>query len=128
MYKRFEDLKVWQTGREFENRIYETSKQFPKEELYILTSQIRRAAISITANIAEGHGRYHFRENVQFCRTSRGSVNEVLDHLYTALNEGYIKQEEFDDLYGKGREVERLLNGYIGYLDKQLKEKKSTTR
>ncbi len=128
MYKGFEELKVWQMGREFKNRLYETSKQFPKEELYTLTSQIRRAAISITANIAEGHGRYHFRENIQFCRTARGSINEVLDHLYSALDRKYINRKLFDDLYAQGREVERLLNGYIGYLDKQSKGKKSVTQ
>ena len=128
MYRRFEDLKAWQLGREFKKRIYEVSNQFPKDELYALTSQIKRAAISITANIAEGHGRYHFGENIHFCRTSRGSINEVLDHLYTALDRGYLSRERFDGLYEQGREVEKVLNGYIGYLKKEVKAKKEQKR
>ena len=85
-YKTFEDVKAWQLGREFKKKIYKISEKFPKKELYTLAAQIRDAAVSITANIAEGYGRYSFQENIQFCRTSRASVNEVLDHLYTALD------------------------------------------
>ena len=80
---------------------------------------MRRAAISITATLAEGHGRYHYQENIQFCRISRGSINEVLDHIYTALDEKYISQQVFDRLYKQGREVEQVLNGYIRYLERQ---------
>ena len=119
MYKRFEDLKTWQLGREFRKAIYQASKLFPKPEQYNLTSQIRRAAVSITANIAEGHGRYYYQENIQFWRISRGSINEVLDHLYAALDEKYINQASFDKLYEQGREVEKTLNGYLGYLERQ---------
>ena len=118
MYKRFEDLKAWQLAREFRKAVYKISKSFPKSEQYALAPQIRRAAISITANIAEGHGRYHFQENTQFCRISRGSINEVLDHLYAALDEKYINQQTFDKLYEQGREVEKVLNGYISYLQR----------
>jgi four helix bundle protein len=88
--------------------------------MYGLTAQIRDAAVSVTANIAEGYGRYHYLENIQLCRIARGSLNEVLDHLYTAVDEGYISQETFDELYAQGREVERVLNGYINYLKRQL--------
>lgn len=123
MEKGFEGLKVWQLGRKFRKKIYEISRKFPKEEIYCLVQQIRRAAISITANIAEGHGRYHYQENIQFCRVSRGSINEVIDHLYTALDEKYISGKEFQQLYSQGREVEKVLNGYIGYLHKRLSEK-----
>ena len=66
------------------------TKKFPKEELYCLVSQIRRAAISVHSNVAEGYGRYNFQENIQFCRIARGSINEVLDQLYAALDEKYI--------------------------------------
>lgn len=118
-YKSFEDIKAWQLGRVFKNKIYNLSKKFPKDELYCLTQQIRRAAVSITANIAEGYGRYSFQENIQFCRTARGSLLEVLDHLYTALDQNYITQEEFDSLYKEGREVERAINGYVMFLQNQ---------
>ncbi len=123
MEKGFEGLKVWQLGRKFRRKIYEISRKFPREEIYCLVQQIRKAAISITANIAEGHGRYHYQENIQFCRVSIGSINEVLDHLYTALDERYISEKEFQQLYSQGREVEKVLNGYIGYLHKRLSEK-----
>lgn len=119
-YKRFEDLTVWQLARKFRHRIYQVTESWPKREMYGLTAQIRDAVVSVTANIAEGYGRYHYQENIQFCRISRGSVNEVLDHLYAALDEGYISQETFDELYPQGREVERVLNGYINYLKRQL--------
>jgi len=119
MHKTFEDIKAWQLGRKFRKEIYDMTKKFPKEEMYVLTPQIRRATISITANIAEGYGRYFFQESIQFCRMARGSVNEVLDHLYTALDEKYITRKEFERVYKNGREIERAINGYIDFLKKQ---------
>ena len=124
-YRTFEDLTVWQLARKFRHRIYQVSETWPRREMYGLTAQIQDAAVSITANIAEGYGRYHYGENIQFCRISRGSVNEVLDHLYAALDEGYISQETFDELYARGREVERVLNGYINYLKRRLQSQKA---
>ena len=118
-FKSFESLKAWQLARDFKNKVYLISKEFPREELYILTNQIRRSVISITANIVEGYGRYNYQENIQFCRMARGSLLETLDHLYTAFDQKYISQDEFDGLYGQGREVERCLNGYIRYLNNQ---------
>ena len=119
-FRSFEELTVWKLARQFRHRIYQVSEEWPRREMYGLTAQIRDAAVSVTANIAEGYGRYHYRENIQLCRISRGSVNEVLDHLYTALDEGYISKETFDELYAQGREVERVLNGYINYLQRQM--------
>ena len=118
-FKSFESLKTWQLARSFKNEIYLTSKRFPKEELYGLTQQIRRAATSITANVAEGYGRYNYQENIQFCRIARGSLLETLDHLYTALDQNYIYQTDFDKLYKLGREVEIYLNGYLKFLQNQ---------
>ena len=97
----FEDLKVWQLARKFRHEIYKVSSTFPKIEDYRLISNMRGAAISITANIAEGYGRYHYQENIQFCRMARGSINEVLDHLYTASDEGYIPQHTLDSYISK---------------------------
>lgn len=110
---RFEELKVWQLARVFRKKIYEITAKMPKEEKYGLISNIRDAACSITRNIAEGFGRYHLQENIQFCRQSRGSLNEVLDDLYASLDAGYVSQEIFSEIYELGREVERVLNGYI---------------
>lgn len=119
MYNRFEDLEVWKMAREFREAVYKLSDKFPKKEVYCLTNQICRAVISITANIAEGYGRYHWQENIQFCRISRGSINEVLDHLYSALDCKYITKDEFDKYYQKGRRLEQIINGYIRYLEKR---------
>jgi four helix bundle protein len=117
--KTFEDIKAWQLARDFRKEIYRITKKFPKDEQFVLISQIRRAVISITSNIAEGFGRYSFQENIQFCRTARGSVNEVLDQLYVALDEKYIEKNEFEKLYKQGKEVEKAINGYIGFLKDQ---------
>ena len=121
-YKTFQDIKAWQLGREFRHKVYTISKKFPQEEKFCLTQQIRRSVISITANIAEGYGRYSYQENINFCRISRGSVNETLDHLQTALDENYISQQEFTDLDQAGREIEKAINGYISYLKNQQKK------
>ena len=64
-------------------------KKLPKEEKFCLDSQMRRAAISMTNNVSEGHGRWHFKENIQFCRISRGSVEEILDDLNICIDENY---------------------------------------
>ncbi|MFA4834349.1 MAG: four helix bundle protein [Patescibacteria group bacterium] len=121
----FEDIKAWQLARDFRENIYKITRIFPKEELYCLTAQMRRAVISITSNIAEGYGRYNFQENIQFCRMARGSLIEVLDQLYVALDENYINREEFNNLYNKGKNIERAINGYLGFLKgQQLKYKK----
>ena len=114
--RRFEDLKCWQLAREYRKAIYKTTKSFPKDEIFGLTNQLRRAACSVTANIAEAYGRYGFQETIQFCIVARGSLNETLDQLYTALDEGYIGQGCFEELYSQGRLAELVLNGYIAHL------------
>lgn len=117
--RRFEDLRAWQLARDFRKAVYEASASWPKAEQYGLVAQIRAAAVSITANIAEGFGRYHFLENIQLCRVARGSANEVLDHLHAACDAGYLCRVSFESLYQQGREVERALNGYIGFLQRE---------
>ena len=84
----FEDLEVWKECRKFRNQISTTTEKFPKEEKYCLTDQIKRSSRSVTANIAEGYGRFHFQENAQFCRQARGSLTETLDHLFCGLDLG----------------------------------------
>jgi len=118
-FKPFESLDVWKEAREFRKAIYGISASLPKREEYVLGNQMRRAAISITANIAEGHGRYHYQETMQFCRAARGSLSEVRDHLYAALDAGYISQEAFGKLQEQAEKVAKLLNGYINYLGRR---------
>jgi len=118
----FETLEVWQEGRDLRKEISELTKNFPNEEKYRLTDQMIRASRSVTANIAEGYGRYHYQENIQFCRTSRGSLYELIDHFITAFDENYIDKvqcnlykEKIDILIAK-------TNGYIAYLKKRKNE------
>ena len=91
-------------------------KRFPTDEKYKLTDQMIRAARSVTANIAEGYGRFHYQENIQFCRISRGSLTELQDHLTVAVDEGYIDESEEKLFDIRIEECIRILNGYINYL------------
>ena len=121
-FRSFEDLDCWKACTEVRRFISKLVKKYPKEEKYALVDDMKRAARSATHNIAEGFGRFHFQENVQFCRISRGSLYELIDQLITSKDDGYITSEQYE----KGRELISkslaLLNGYIKYLSKQ-KEK-----
>lgn len=87
----FEDLAVYRAARVFRRNIYRLLRKLPEEEKYALVPQMRRAAISLTNNIAEGHGRYHYQENIQFLRQARGSLEELLDDINICADEGYTK-------------------------------------
>ena len=91
-----------------------------------MSNQLIRASRSVTANIAEGHGRYYFQENTQFYRQSRGSLTEILDHLISAFDENYISVIQLDEFRGQYEKCLKLLNGYIGYLQKQKNNSQST--
>ena len=116
IFKTFQDLEVWQVAREFRRRMYGIVKQLPAEEKFNLASQMRRAALSVTNNIAEGHGRYHFQENIQFLRTSRGSLEELLDDLTLCRDESYLPESEIKAAEAEGARVRMLINGYVRYL------------
>jgi four helix bundle protein len=109
----FTELETWQVARRLRTEIYTITRGFPPEEKYCLTSQMRRAALSVTANIAEGYGRFSYQENIQFLRQSRASAYELRDHLTTALDAGYMTQQRFAELDELAKSVGRLLNGYI---------------
>jgi len=112
----FEKLEVYNLAREYRKKIYKLTYKLPKEEKYNLISQIRRAAVSLTNNIAEGHGRYHYQENIQFLRQSRGSLEELLDDLNICIDENYIDENYVDELKEEGYILLKKLNGYIKYL------------
>lgn len=116
--KTFQDLKVWKKARTVRNRIYSLANNLPKEEKYRLKDQLIRASRSLTANIAEGYGRFHHQENIQFCRQARGSSYELLDHLSCAIDEGYFSRDEIEDISKEITSCIKLLNGYISYLKK----------
>jgi four helix bundle protein len=115
----FEDLEVWKKCRQLTIEISELLRGFPDEEKYRLVDQLKRASRSITANIAEGHGRYHYLDNIKFCRNARGSLNEVLDHLICACYEIIISADQLRHLKERYNECFRLLKGYIAYLKKK---------
>ncbi|MGI8951724.1 MAG: four helix bundle protein [Chitinophagaceae bacterium] len=118
--KSFEELECWKACTELRKFIVELLKKFPPEEKYILVSQIKRCARSITNNIAEGYGRFHFKENAQFCRQSRGSIYELKDHMIISLDESYITVEDYNQFIELFNRAVPILNGYINYLIKSL--------
>jgi four helix bundle protein len=122
LIKHFADLKIWQIARELQKDIYNVVKTLPAEEKFNLGIQLRKAAVSITANIAEGYGRYHYQENIQFCRISRGSAYEIQDHLRTCFDQRYIDHPMYSDLFDKCIALIRGIDGYIRYLDKKKNE------
>jgi four helix bundle protein len=93
----------------------------PSEEKWNLNQQLRRASLSISANIAEGYGRFYYQDNVRFCYTARGSLDEVLSHLTFAHEMGFIPHGLYKELVDEGDEIDKMLNGYISYL-KQSKQ------
>jgi four helix bundle protein len=117
-YETFEHLEVWKIGRDIRAKLSQLAKELPKEEKYRLADQIVRASRSVTANIAEGFGRFHYQENIQFCRQSRGSLMELIDHLTVTMDENYITKEQFENYREKIIKCIKVLNGYIAYLKK----------
>jgi len=112
----FEDLECWKLGRNIRRLISSLTKIFPKEETYGLTQHLNKSARSITNNIAEGYGRFHFQENIQFCRISRGSVYEAVDQLIEANDESYITNGKLEEVRELINNFLKVLNGYINYL------------
>lgn len=117
----FTELHTWQAARELRGELYRLTNSFPNEEKFGLAAQMRRAAVSVTANLAEGYGRFSYQENMQFCRQSRASVYELRDHLATPLDAGYLARDKYGELEVMTMGVIRLLNGYIRST-KRLKE------
>jgi len=113
----FKDLIVWQKGIDLVSDIYEVTHKYPKDELYGLASQIRRAAISILANIAEGWGRGTTKNYIQFLEIARGSLFELNTLIIISYNQGYIRKEILDEIENKINESGRMLNALITKLE-----------
>jgi len=112
-------LKVWVRAKDFALSIYKNVLPLlPSEEKWNLNQQIRRSALSISANIAEGYGRFYYQDNVRFCYNARGSLEEVLSHLTFAREMSFINAELYKSLAAEGEEIDKMLNGYISYLKK----------
>lgn len=112
----FEKLRVWKQARVFTKEIYEMTRLFPKEELYCLSNQIRRAAISITSNIAEGSTRFSKKDFAHFIHFAYSSLMEVLNQLYIALDLNYIEETVFISK----REQISLISNQLNALHKSL--------
>lgn len=109
----FTDLHAWQEGHRLVLDIYEITKCFPREEIFGLTNQMRRCAVSITSNIAEGFSRQSYREKVQFYSTTLGSTTELQNQLVIARDVGYITTDQFNLLAQQSITVHKLTNGLI---------------
>ena len=121
-FKTFEEIEAYKLARELRKEVSRFCRRLPKEEEYRLKDQILRSSRSVTANIAEGFGRHHHQENAPFCRSSRGSLTETLDHLNCALDDGFLSQTEYGALRSRLEEVWRVLNGFIAYLQRCARE------
>ena len=113
-------LEVWIESRKLANLIYDVSKQFPKEELFALTNQLRRSAISVPSNIAEGIGRQTTKDTINFLHISRGSLYELETQFYIAIDQKYIDENNFEEVFNQIQTCKKLLNGFINYYKKSL--------
>jgi len=126
--KSFEELIIWQEARKFANDIYKLTKKYPQEEMYGLISQMRRSAVSIMSNIAEGFDRRTTREFISFLVIARASISEVQNNLYISLDLNYINNEDFKIYYDYARKIAKLINGLITYLKSQTQSYSKTTK
>ena len=115
---RFENLEVWKLAREFVKVIYTITKDFPKDEMFGLTSQMRRASLSILLNITEGSDRKSDKEFIRFLRIAYTSMEEVIAACYVSLDQKYISQERFNFIYKSSNVLGKKINALIKYLNK----------
>lgn len=116
----FTKLIAWQKNHEFVKFVYEVTKKFPEDERFGLTSQLRRAAASITANIAEGYGRYHMKDKIKFYYQARGSSTECQNHIILAYELGFMDEQSYNLLKIKSFEGYKILCGLIRSSNNQL--------
>lgn len=122
MITEYKDLEVWKEARILVNIVYNMTKIFPKDELFALTNQIRRCAISVPSNIAEGCGRNTPKGSLAFMYIARGSLFELETQFYLALDQNYISEVDFDVLNEKIQTCRKLLNGFINYYKKLIND------
>lgn len=114
--KDFTSLEVWKKSHNLSLEIYKLTKDLPPEEKYRLVDQIIRSSRSVPANIAEGYGRYYYKENISFCRKARGSLNETINHMIEAKDMGLVSIERCEKIIADYISLRMMLNGYIKYL------------
>ncbi len=111
--KSFTDLRVWREGHQFVLEIYKLTRDFPKEEMFGLTMQLRRAAVSFTSNIAEGFSRFSYKEKSRFYSMSLGSLTEAQNQLLVARDIGFVSKEKFRELASETITLNKMTNGLI---------------
>jgi len=114
-YKDYTSLNVWKEGKNLVVCIYKITEMFPDKEMYGLTSQIRRCAVSIPSNIAEGCGRQHVKDSIQFFYISRGSLYELETQIHISKDLEYIGLDEYKNIINHLTTCKKLLNGFINY-------------
>jgi len=124
----FEDLEVYKAAGKFRKKMYGVARRLPDVEKFGLASQIRRAAVSLTNNMAEGHGRYHFADQVRFFLGSRGSLQESVDDINVCNDEKYLEGDEITELKREAWRVLGLINGYLRYLRDRKANDRSAVR
>ena len=124
----FEGLEVYRRAREFRKAMYRIARQLPEIEKFGLAGQIRRAAVSLTNNIAEGHGRFHFLDQIKFMLQARGSLEELVDDLNACEGEQYLSADAVESLKAQGWRVRQLIDGYIRYLRAQKSSNESSAK
>jgi four helix bundle protein len=112
----FEELELWKRVRIFKNEIRQLTKTFPQEEKFKLMDQLIRSSRSVNALLSEGHGRFTYADQLHYCVQARGSLSETINHLIDAFDERYISEEQLNYFKIKGKEIEKMMNGYITYL------------
>jgi four helix bundle protein len=115
-FQTFEDLEVYKAAREFRKAMYGLTRRLPDFEKYDLASQIRRASVSLTNSMAEGHGRFHYPDQIRFFLHSRGSLQELVDDLNVCVDENYLSSDEVAKLKEQARKLLILINGYLRHL------------
>ena len=115
---KYTELDIWKETRKLVNDVYVLTKKFPKEEIYGITSQIRRCAVSVPSNIAEGIGRRTSKDTIQFLHISRGALYELETQLYLSSDQNYISKNDLSVVLSQIDRCLRLLNGFINYYNK----------
>jgi four helix bundle protein len=125
-FRTFKDLEVYQHAREFRKAMYAVARELPEFEKFALATQIRRAAVSLTNNLAEGHGRHHYLDQLRFVLHARGSLEELVDDLNVCFDERYLSNEQVQELKQSGWRLLNLINGYGRYLRTRKAESSAT--
>ena len=116
----FDDLQVYQLASELADWVYDLTTNFPQDEKYNVTSQIKKAVTSVGANIAEGYGRFHYKENIQFCRQARGSLAETKHFMLFGKKRDYVNKEILEKFLTEYTKLQVKLNNYINSIGKNI--------